>query len=356
MIDEVDKIGADFRGDPSSALLEVLDPEQNNSFTDHYLGVPFDLSKVLFITTANLLEPIQPAFKDRMETIHLHGYSEEEKIEIAGRHLIPRQIEANGLNKKMIAFTPGAIRQLIALYTREAGVRNLEREIGGICRKVAHKIALGEKKCYKITVRNLEKYAGPAKLFRDQMLEEDTIGVATGMSWTPYGGDILFIEVKLIPGKGKLILTGSLGDVMKESATAALSFVKANSDVLSIDPWKFDKHDIHIHVPEGAIPKDGPSAGITLATALCSAFTGKPINRKLSMTGEITLRGKVLPVGGIKEKILAAKRSGIKNIIIPENNKKDLQELQKKYLDGIKFIFVKDIKEVVDAAMVEKIL
>ncbi|MCK4943565.1 MAG: endopeptidase La, partial [Candidatus Aminicenantes bacterium] len=354
MIDEVDKIGADFRGDPSSALLEVLDPEQNSSFTDHYLGVPFDLSKVLFITTANLLEPIQPAFKDRMETIHLHGYPEEEKVEIAKRHLIPRQIEQNGLNRKLIEFTPGAIKLLIGLYTREAGVRNLEREIGGICRKVAHKIALGEKKCYKITARNLEKYAGLAKIFRDQLLEENTVGVATGMSWTPYGGDILFIEVKLIPGKGKLILTGSLGDVMKESATAALSFIKANAEKLSVDPSQFDKNDIHIHIPEGAIPKDGPSAGITLATALCSAFTQKPINRMLSMTGEITLRGKVLPVGGIKEKVLAAKRSGITNIILPEKNKKDLQELQKKYLDGIKFIFIKDIKEAVNLALVEK--
>lgn len=356
MIDEVDKIGADFRGDPSSALLEVLDPEQNSSFTDHYLGVPFDLSKVLFITTANLLEPIQPAFKDRMETIYLHGYSEEEKVEIARKHLIPRQIEQNGLNRKLINFTPGALKLLISLYTREAGVRNLEREIGGICRKVAHKIALGEKKCYKITARNLEKYAGLAKIFRDQLLEENTVGVATGMSWTPYGGDILFIEVKLIPGKGKLILTGSLGDVMKESATAALSFIKANAEKLSVDPSQFDKNDIHIHIPEGAIPKDGPSAGITLATALCSAFTQKPINRMLSMTGEITLRGKVLPVGGIKEKVLAAKRSGIKNIILPEKNKKELQELQKKYLDGIKFIFIKDIKEAVNFALVEKIL
>jgi ATP-dependent Lon protease len=355
MMDEVDKIGADFRGDPSSALLEVLDPEQNNSFTDHYLGVPFDLSKVLFITTANLLEPIQPAFKDRMETIHLHGYSEEEKVEIAKRHLIPRQIDQNGLNRKLIDFTPGAIRQLIALYTREAGVRNLEREIGGICRKVAHKIALGEKKCYKITAKNLEKYAGLSKIFRDQLLEENTVGVATGMSWTPYGGDILFIEVKLIPGKGKLILTGSLGDVMKESATAALSFIKANAEKLSVDTAKFEKNDIHIHVPEGAIPKDGPSAGITLATALCSAFTEKPVNRMLSMTGEITLRGKVLPVGGIKEKVLAAKRSGIKNIILPEKNRKDLQELQKKYLDGIKFIFIKDIKEAVNIALIENI-
>ena len=356
MMDEVDKIGSDFRGDPSSALLEVLDPEQNSSFTDHYLGVPFDLSKVLFITTANLLEPIQPAFKDRMETIYLHGYSEEEKVEIAKRHLIPRQIEQNGLNRKLIEFTPGAIKLLISLYTREAGVRNLEREIGGVCRKVAHKIALGERKCYKITARNLEKYAGLAKIFRDQLLEENTVGVATGMSWTPYGGDILFIEVKLIPGKGKLILTGSLGDVMKESATAALSFIKANAEKLSVDPSQFDKNDIHIHIPEGAIPKDGPSAGITLATALCSAFTQKPINRMLSMTGEITLRGKVLPVGGIKEKVLAAKRSGIKNIILPEKNKKDLQELQKKYLDGIKFIFIKDIKEAVNIALLEKTL
>lgn len=355
MMDEVDKIGADFRGDPSSALLEVLDPEQNDSFQDHYLGVAFDLSKVLFITTANLLEPIQPAFKDRMEVINIHGYTEEEKIEIAKRHLIPRQLDYNGLNKKLVEFTPGAIRNLIALNTREAGVRNLEREIGSICRKVAHKVALGEKKLHRITIRNLEKYTGPPKLFRDQLLEENHVGVATGMAWTPYGGDILFIEVKLLPGKGKLILTGSLGDVMKESATAALSFLKSRSGDLDIKQEKFEKNDIHIHIPEGGIPKDGPSAGVSLTTALCSAFTDVPVSREIAMTGEITLRGKVLPVGGVKEKVLAAKRAGITKIILPEKNKKDLLEIKENYLVGIDIVFVKTITEVVNLALTKKI-
>ena len=355
MMDEVDKIGMDFRGDPSSALLEVLDPEQNNSFTDHYLGVPFDLSSVLFITTANLLEPIQPAFRDRMEVIEIHGYNEEEKIEIARRHLIPRQVEANGLNARLVNFTPGALKNIIALYTREAGVRNLEREIGGICRKVAHQVAMGERKLYKITSRNLEKYAGVPKLFRDQLLEENAVGVATGMAWTPYGGDILFIEVRLIPGKGTLILTGSLGDVMKESASAALSLIKASSGELRLAIEKFEKNDIHIHIPEGGIPKDGPSAGITLATALISAFTGTAVKREIAMTGEITLRGKILPVGGIKEKVLAARRAGIRTIILPEKNKKDLSELKAGHLQGMTFLFVREFKEAVNAALVEKI-
>lgn len=351
MMDEVDKIGADFRGDPSSALLEVLDPEQNNAFVDHYLGVAYDLSKVLFITTANMLDTIQPAFRDRMEVIHIHGYTEEEKIEIAKRHLIPRQLEANGLTEKLILFTEGAIKNLIALNTREAGVRNLEREIGAICRKVAHKVALGEKRLHKITIRNLEKYTGPPKLFRDMLLEENTVGVATGMAWTSYGGDILFIEVKLMPGKGKLILTGSLGDVMKESATAALTFLKSKSKKLGIDYEKFDKNDIHIHIPEGGTPKDGPSAGVSLTTALCSAFTEVPVNRKIAMTGEITLRGKVIPVGGIKEKVLAAKRAGITKIIMPEKNKKDLIGIKENYLTGIDFVFSKNITDVVDVAL-----
>lgn len=355
MMDEVDKIGMDFRGDPSSALLEVLDPEQNNTFTDHYLGVPFDLSKVLFITTANLIEPIQPAFRDRMEVIEIHGYTEEEKIEIARRHLIPRQIEANGLNSHWIDFTPGALKNIIALYTREAGVRNLEREIGGICRKVAHKVALGEKKLYKITSRNLEKYAGIPKLFRDQLLEENTVGVATGMAWTPYGGDILFIEVKLIPGKGTLILTGSLGEVMKESASAALSLIKASANRLQLAAEIFEKNDIHIHIPEGGIPKDGPSAGITLATALISAFTGIAVNREIAMTGEITLRGKILPVGGIKEKVLSARRAGIRTIIMPEKNKKDLSELKDGHIQAMNFIFVSDFKDAVNSALIKKI-
>ncbi|NIM12348.1 MAG: endopeptidase La [Candidatus Aminicenantes bacterium] len=355
MMDEVDKIGTDFRGDPSSALLEVLDPEQNNSFVDHYLGVAFDLSKVLFITTANMLEPIQPAFKDRMEVIHIHGYTEEEKIEIAKRHLIPRQYEANGLNKKLVDFTTGAIKNLIALNTREAGVRNLEREIGSICRKVAHKVAVGEKRLHRITIRNLEKYTGPPKIFKDQLLDEDTVGVATGMAWTPFGGDILFIEVKLMPGKGKLILTGSLGDVMKESATAALTFLKSKSDTLSIKTDTFEKKDIHIHIPEGGTPKDGPSAGVSLTTALCSAFTDIPVKRQIAMTGEITLRGKVIPVGGIKEKVLAAKRAGITKIILPEKNKKDLADIKENYLTGIDFIFAKNITDVVDTALAKRV-
>ncbi len=351
MMDEVDKIGSDFRGDPSSALLEVLDPEQNDTFTDHYLGVSFDLSKVLFITTANLLEPIQPAFRDRMEIIHIHGYTEEEKIEIARKHLIPRQIKSNGLSRKLISFSTRAIRNIIGLYTREAGVRNLEREIGSVCRKVAHKVATGEKKLFKITDKNLEEYTGPPKLFRDQLLEEDMVGVATGMAWTPYGGDILFVETKLIPGKGKLILTGSLGKVMQESATAALSFIKSRSSELGIDEEKFEKYDIHIHFPEGGIPKDGPSAGVALTTALTSLFCNKKVDRKVSMTGEITLRGKVLPVGGIKEKVLAAKRAGIKKIILPEKNKKDLSDINEIYLKGIEFVFVRDIEVAVAEAM-----
>jgi len=355
MMDEVDKIGKDVRGDPSSALLEVLDPEQNNSFADHYLGVPFDLSKVMFITTANLLEPIQPAFRDRMEIIQIHGYTEEEKIEIAKRHLIPRQIESNGLSNKTIKFSQGSIKNLIALYTREAGVRNLEREIGTVCRKVAHKVAKGEKKLFNITVNNLEKYSGYMKMFRDQMLEEDSVGVATGMAWTQVGGDILFIEVKLIPGKGNLILTGSLGNVMKESAKAALSYIKASTKDIKVKLADFNKYDIHIHIPEGGIPKDGPSAGITLITALYSAFTNIAIKREVSMTGELTLRGKVLPVGGIKEKILAAKRAGIKTIILPNKNRNDLKDLKDTYLKGINFHFAKEVKDAVDIALVKSI-
>ena len=355
MIDEVDKIGIDFRGDPSSALLEVLDPEQNNSFVDHYLGVPFDLSRVLFITTANMLEPIQPAFRDRMEVIEINGYTEEEKIEIARRHLLPRQIEANGLNRKLIEFTPGAVRNLIALYTREAGVRNLEREIGNICRKVAHKVAMGQKKLFKITIKNLEKYAGIPRIFRDQLLDENTVGVATGLAWTPFGGDILFIEVKLIPGKGNLILTGSLGEVMKESASAALSILKSLSQELNIPAEKLEKNDIHVHIPEGATPKDGPSAGVALTVALMSAFTGTPVNREIAMTGEITLRGKVLPVGGIKEKVLAARRAGIRRVILPEKNKKDLAELKERHIQGVEFVFTATIRDAVNNALTKKI-
>lgn len=355
MMDEVDKIGADFRGDPSSALLEVLDPEQNNSFVDHYLGVPFDLSKVMFITTANLLEPIQPAFLDRMEVIHIHGYTEEEKIEICKRHLLPRQIKNNGLTDKNISFTVSALRSLIGLYTREAGVRNLEREIGSICRKVAHKVAMGEKHEVKLTSKNLEKYAGPPKLFKDQLLEENSVGVATGLAWTPYGGDILFIEVKLIPGKGNLILTGSLGEVMKESATAALSFLKSKSDSLGVSAEDFEKFNVHIHIPEGGIPKDGPSAGVTLIAALCSAVSKVKVKRDVAMTGEMTLRGKVLPVGGIKEKVLAARRAGISTVVLPEKNRKDVKEINQAFLKGMQFVYVDDITQAVNAVLTKKI-
>ena len=346
MMDEVDKIGADFRGDPSSALLEVLDPEQNYSFRDHYLGVPYDLSKVMFITTANLLDPIQPAFRDRMEIIHLPGYTEEEKLQIALRHLVPKQIKEHALNDKRIAFTKGAIQQIISLYTREAGVRNLEREIASVCRKVARKVAEGKEKLFKITSQNIEMYLGPPKIFRDQLLKKDRIGVATGVAWTAAGGEILFVEATMMKGKGGLTLTGSLGEVMKESAQAALSYARAHASEYGIDSRIFSQNDFHIHIPEGAIPKDGPSAGVTMATALFSVCTNTKIKWDVAMTGEITLRGNVLPVGGIKEKVLAAQRAGIKMVILPLPSKKDLIDIPKKIKKDIEFVFVEKIDEV----------
>ena len=346
MMDEVDKIGADFRGDPSSALLEVLDPEQNNSFQDHYLGVPFDLSKVMFVTTANLLDPIQPAFRDRMEILRLPGYTEEEKLQIALRHLVPKQVQENALSNDYISFTKGAIQKIISLYTREAGVRNLEREIASVCRKVARKVAEGKKKISRITLQNIERYLGPPKIFRDQLLKKDRIGVTTGVAWTASGGEILFVESIKMKGKGKLSLTGSLGDVMKESAQAALSYARAHTKDLGIDIRIFSQNDFHIHIPEGAIPKDGPSAGVTIATSLISVCTNRKVKRDVAMTGEITLRGIVLPVGGIKEKVLAAQREGVKRMIIPTANKKDLIDIPKKVKDEMEFIFVEEIKEV----------
>ena len=351
MMDEVDKIGADFRGDPSSALLEVLDPEQNNSFRDHYLGVPYDLSNVMFVTTANLLDPIQPAFRDRMEILHLPGYTEEEKLQISMRHLVPKQIKEHALNDKRISFTKGAIKQIISLYTREAGVRNLEREIASICRKVARKVAEGRDTLYRITSLNIEKYLGPAKIFRDQLLKTDHIGVATGVAWTAAGGEILFVEATMMEGKGQLSLTGSLGDVMKESAQAALSYARTHAKDFGIDSKIFSKNDFHIHLPEGAIPKDGPSAGVTIATALLSIFTSRMIKCDVAMTGEITLRGNVLPVGGIKEKVLAAQRAGVKKVILPLASKKDLIDIPKKVIKDIEFIFVKRIDEVFTHAL-----
>jgi ATP-dependent Lon protease len=352
MLDEVDKIGADFRGDPSSALLEVLDPEQNFSFRDHYLGVPYDLSKVMFITTGNLLDPIQPAFRDRMEILHLPGYTEEEKLQIALRHLVPKQIKENALNNDLISITKGAIRKIISVYTREAGVRNLEREIASVCRKVARKVAEGKTRLTKITFQNVEKYLGPPKVFKDQLLKKDQVGVATGVAWTAAGGEILFVEATKVKGKGKLSLTGSLGDVMKESGQAALSYARARAKDFGLDAKVFSENDFHIHVPEGSIPKDGPSAGITMATALISVCTDRKVRRDTAMTGEITLRGHVLPVGGIKEKVLAAQRAGVTTMILPLACKKDLIDIPKKVKKEMEFIFAEEIDEVFAHALI----
>jgi len=354
MMDEVDKIGADFRGDPSSALLEVLDPEQNFAFRDNYLGVPFDLSNVMFITTANMLDPIQPAFRDRMEIIQLSGYTEEEKIEIAKRHLIPKQTAAHGLKNEQIQFTDEGLRTIINLYTQEAGLRNLEREIAAACRKVAKQVALGEKKTRKIHTDNLDQFLGRPKIFQEELLKRDQVGVATGLAWTPVGGDVLFVEATAMKGRGGLTLTGQLGDVMKESAQAALSYARSHAKEFGISDDFFSKHDIHVHVPEGAIPKDGPSAGVTMATAILSLLTQKAVHRKIAMTGEITLRGEVLPVGGIKEKVLAARRAKIDTIILPALNKRDLEDVNETIRNEMKFIFVDDIQSVFKAALLEE--
>ncbi|HUU50738.1 MAG TPA: endopeptidase La [Nitrospinota bacterium] len=354
MIDEIDKIGTDFRGDPSSALLEVLDPEQNNSFSDHYLDVPFDLSKVIFIATANILDPIPPALKDRMEVLHLPGYTEEEKIKIAKKYLIPKQIKENGLRKRQITFEDKAISRIITEYTREAGLRNLEREIGSICRKVAKMVAGGKKKPLKITPMKIPAYLGPIKFFSEVAEMKDDIGTATGLAWTPSGGEILFIEATKMKGKKGLVLTGQLGDVMKESAQAALSYIRSKAKLLKIDEDFFNKYDIHIHIPSGAIPKDGPSAGITMTTALASLLSERPVKHNIAMTGEITLRGKVLPVGGVKEKVLAAKRAGINQIILPKKNKRDIQEIPKNVLKGLSFRFVDNMDSVLKIALVNE--
>ncbi len=353
MMDEVDKIGADFRGDPSSAMLEVLDPEQNFAFRDNYLGVPFDLSNVMFITTANMLDPIQPAFRDRMEIISLSGYTEEEKLEIAKRHLILKQTEEHGLKKNQVQFTDEGIRAIINLYTQEAGLRNLEREIASVCRKVAKQVASGEKKSRKIHTDNLDQFLGRPKVFQEELLKRDQVGVATGLAWTPVGGDILFIEATAMKGRGALTLTGQLGDVMKESAQAALSYARSHAKEFGIDENFFGKHDIHIHVPEGSIPKDGPSAGVTMAAAMLSLLTGKAVHRKIAMTGEITLRGEVLPVGGIKEKVLAARRAKIDTVILPSLNKRDLEDVNETIRKEMKFIFVDDVQSVFKAALLE---
>lgn len=351
MLDEIDKLGSDFRGDPSSALLEVLDPEQNFSFTDHYLDVPFDLSKVMFITTANILEPIPPALRDRMEVIELLGYTQDEKIRIATRYLMPRQREAHGLKASQISFSRGTLQKIISGYTREAGLRNLEREIATICRGVATKIAEGEAKSAKITVKDIAGYIGPVRFASEVSARTLTPGLAMGLAWTQAGGELLFVEATAMKGKKHLTLTGQLGDVMKESATTALSFIRTNAVSLGIAEDFFETQDIHIHIPAGAIPKDGPSAGVTMLTALASLLTHKKIQKDLAMTGEITLRGQVLPVGGVKEKVLAAYRAGIKTIIMPSWNKKDLEDIPEKVKSEVHFHFVDKMMDVLKIAL-----
>jgi ATP-dependent Lon protease len=350
ILDEVDKIGADFRGDPSSALLEVLDPEQNNSFSDHYLDVGFDLSKVMFITTANLIDPIPPPLRDRMEVLELTGYTEEEKVGIAFNYLIPRQLEAHGLTKEQFSVTPEAVRALISSYTREAGLRNLEREIASLCRGAGREIVEGVRQRVEITENDLATYLGPPKFFREAALEHPEPGVATGLAWTPTGGDILFIEALRMPGKGDLKLTGQLGEVMKESGAAALSYIRARAPFLGVEEDFFNGTDIHIHVPAGAIPKDGPSAGVALLLALVSLLSGRPIRKGLAMTGEITLRGHVLRVGGIKNKVLAAHRAGIKDIILPAQNEVDLEEIPESVRHDLTFHPVERLSQALEVA------
>lgn len=351
MMDEIDKLGSDFRGDPSSALLEALDPEQNFAFSDHYLNLPFDLSKVMFVLTGNLTDTIPSALLDRMEVITLPGYTEEEKKTIAQLHLIPRQIKENGLKSRNISISSGALHQIITEYTCEAGLRNLEREIGSLFRKVARKIAEGNKGHFRITKNNLQNYLGVAKYYPEMDQEKSQVGLSTGLAWTQAGGDVLYVEASLIGGKGELIVTGQIGDIMQESARAALSYARANLSLLGVKENVFENKDIHIHVPAGAIPKDGPSAGIAMATALISVLVNKPVNKDIAMTGEITLRGRVLPIGGLKEKALGAIRGGIRTILIPEKNKKELAEIPLNIKRKIKFVSVKNMDEVLSLAI-----
>jgi len=354
MLDEVDKIGIDFRGDPASALLEVLDPEQNFTFSDHYLGVEFDLSKVMFITTANILDTIPPALRDRMEVLDLPGYTWEEKLKIAKEFLVPRQLKEHGLTNANLIFQDDAIKKIIGEYTREAGLRNLEREIATVCRRVAKEVAKGVTELVSVTPEMIHKFLGPFKFFSELAERTSEPGVATGLAWTQAGGDIIFVEATKMPGKKTLSLTGHLGDVMKESAEAALSYVRSKSKELGITDDFYEKNDIHIHVPAGAIPKDGPSAGITMFTALVSALTDRPVRNDVAMTGEITLSGLTLPVGGIKEKVLAAHRVGIKSIILPKRNEKDLEEIPKGIREMMDFHFVERMDEVIDIALSER--
>ncbi len=351
MLDEIDKLGNDFRGDPSAALLEVLDPEQNYSFADHYLDLDYDLSQILFVTTANYLDTIPPALQDRMEIIEFSGYLEEEKLEICRQFLVQQQLEAHGLSDRGIELMDEALQAVIRQYTHEAGVRNLEREVANVCRKIARDVAEERPFPHKITAEEIEKLLGPPRYSPEMLQDEDQVGIATGAAWTAAGGDIMFIEVNLMPGKGNLTLTGQLGDVMQESARAALTYTRSQADLLGIDSDRFEKTDIHIHVPEGAVPKDGPSAGVSLASALISAFTKRPIYRTVSMTGETTLRGRVLPVGGIREKALAARRAGITKFVLPKKNERDLENIPERLREDVEFVLVEKVSEVVAAVM-----
>jgi ATP-dependent Lon protease len=353
MMDEVDKIGTDFRGDPSAALLEVLDPEQNNAFSDNYLNLPFDLSKVMFITTANLIDPIPSALKDRMEVIHLPGYTREEKLRIARKYLLARQLEENGIDGRALDITDRAVLQIIAEYTREAGLRNLERQLSSICRKVARRIAEGENGSTKVTAANLHKFLGPPKYPAEIEREENEVGVSTGLAWTQAGGETLSVEASVVKGRGSLVLTGHLGDVMKESAQAALTYARSKAKELGIKEDLFAQREIHVHVPAGAIPKDGPSAGVTMVTSIISALTNIPVKNDVAMTGEITLRGRILPVGGIREKTLAAMRGRISTVIIPYQNKKDLDEIPPYARKKLNFVLAKHVDEILPIALDE---
>jgi ATP-dependent Lon protease len=354
MLDEIDKLYSDFRGDPASAMLEVLDPEQNYAFSDHYLELPFDLSKVTFVTTANTLGSIPAPLLDRMEVIEFPGYIEEEKLEIATRYLIPRQIEENGVDGLGLSFDPLALRRIIREYTYEAGVRNLEREIGRICRKVARMKAEGRKYPTIVTAESIEKFLGPQQVFQPEAELTDEVGVVTSLAWTENGGEIMPVEVAVLEGKGGLQMTGQMGEVMQESGQAALTYIKSRAIQLNIDLEVFERMDIHVHMPEGGIPKDGPSAGITMATAVVSALTGRPVFRHVGMTGEITLRGRILPIGGVREKVLAAHRAGLKTVLLPEKNLKDLVDLPKTAKSELKIIPVKHMDEVLQIALLPK--
>ncbi|MEM7646716.1 MAG: S16 family serine protease, partial [Pseudomonadota bacterium] len=355
VLDEIDKLGSDFRGDPSAAMLEVLDPEQNATFRDNYLNVDFDLSKCLFIATANVVENIPAALRDRMELISISGYTEADKLEITKKHLIRKQMDDNGVSDENIEFTDNGISYLINHYTREAGLRNLEREVGSVCRKVAKEVVLGSKDKFVINDKQVVEFLGAPKYLKEDKLQEDTIGVSTGLAWTQAGGEVLYVEALNMKGKGGFTLTGQMGDVMKESATAAMSYARAHSDEIGIDNDWFEKNHVHIHMPAGGIPKDGPSAGITMTTALVSIMTDNPVRKDVAMTGEVTLTGRVLPIGGIKEKALAALTHGVRTVICPLANKKDVDEIPDEIRNEIKFIFVEHLDEVLQIALKSKV-